>query len=118
MNPTFLAAIRGWAFTGLLLTPLLAQAESGAADASATKRPAPRFAAPVELTADGKPFRGILYPSPTLHDTDGDGKRELWIGDLPGHVKVARPAGGEHGGFGPLKSAKTRDGKLLKLQNW
>ena len=77
---------------------------------------AQQFDAPVELTADGKPFHGILYPSPRLHDADGDGKAELLVGDLWGHIRVAR-AGDTATSFGAIDKLRARD-ELLKLNNW
>ncbi len=74
------------------------------------------FDPPVALTSDGAPFTGILFPSPTLHDLDGDGKRELVIGDLPGRIVFARPGDGiaKWQKREPLQSNK----KPLKLNNW
>ncbi|MDP6929337.1 MAG: hypothetical protein QF412_06510 [Planctomycetota bacterium] len=78
-----------------------------------------KFDAPVELTADGEPMRGILYPSPTLYDIDGDQKRELLIGDLRGYVRVAQP-GAERGSikWSELEHLKSKDNEKLKLHNW
>lgn len=75
-----------------------------------------QLAPPVEWTADGKPMRGIYYPSPTLHDIDGDGTRELVIGDLRGYIQVAKPDG--NGGWGPLEKLNAGNSKPIKLNNW
>ncbi len=77
----------------------------------------PSFAGPVQLTTDGKPFTGILYPSPLVHDLDGDGRPEMMIGEIFGTITVARPTGKELGEFGALEPMKAA-GKPIKLNNW
>ena len=57
----------------------------------AAERPhAPDLAAPVRLTADGAPIdigklSKFAHAGPCVHDVDGDGKRDLLVGDFPGH---------------------------------
>jgi hypothetical protein len=104
--------------TGALALTMCALGANSAAQGTEQATHA-RFDAPVELTADGKPMRGILYPSPTLHDIDGDHRRELLIGDLPGYIRVAQP-GAKRGGtaWGELEFLQSKDKKRLKLNNW
>jgi len=80
----------------------------------------PTFAAPVRLTAGDQPMgQGRLYPSPSLHDLDGDGVAEMVIGDLFGKLTVSKRIPGENTNLWtapePLKGA---DGKPLKFSNW
>ena len=73
--------------TVLLAAPFLVAHLDGTTDPEAAK-----FAPPVQLTAGGKNHTGILYPSPALYDVDGDGARELLIGEIFGRhwLDVAR----------------------------
>ncbi|QDU85265.1 hypothetical protein Pla163_23930 [Planctomycetes bacterium Pla163] len=59
------------------------------------------FAAPVRLLADGKPIRTAApgYAAPTLHDVNGDGHRDLVVGQLEGGRLRVHP-GNADGGFG------------------
>ncbi|MDP7033286.1 MAG: hypothetical protein QF752_02210 [Planctomycetota bacterium] len=80
---------------------------------------ASRFGAPEELTANGKPIRGISYPSPTLHDIDGDSRRELLIGDLRGYIHVSQPNKDSSDlKWSERQKLNAADGKPLKLNNW
>lgn len=76
-----------------------------------------RFAAPVRLMA-GDAYLGAkrMYPSPALHDWNGDGRLDVVIGDLPGRVTVALRA--EDGSLGAEERVKTRDDELLDFGNW
>ncbi|MHC4223682.1 MAG: hypothetical protein ACYSX0_06075 [Planctomycetota bacterium] len=79
-----------------------------------------RFAAPKRIRA-GDTFlgEGRLYPSPVLHDVDGDGLPDLVVGDLFGKVTVAhRLAAKSPVAFGVEKPLNDRDGKPLKFHNW
>lgn len=95
----------------------------GAQGAAGTPRPAPpdaRFAAPVLLLAGDKPM-GVsrLYPSPVLHDMDGDGRADVVLGDLPGRLTVSvRLDGDGPARFGPEEPLLARDGAQLDFQNW
>ena len=105
------------------------------------------FKAPVRLKAGDKWLgENRLYPSPVLHDLDGDGLPDVVIGDLFGKVTVATrlPAGEKAIRFGQALSSKTgstgtvtyskvgntgirfaaekaiqnREGQPLKFHNW
>lgn len=68
--------------------------------------------------ADGWLAARTPYPTPHLVDVDGDGSRELLIGDLKGHVRVSRrPEGAAPFVWGPPEDLAT-DGRLLKFHNW
>ena len=93
----------------MVLTPLLA---AGAMTDA-------QFEAPVELKPDGTGYGEVLYPSPVLHDLDGDGRGELIVGDLWGHIQSAtRISAGEPSDWGPSAKVKATDGKDLKFKNW
>ena len=75
------------------------------------------FAAPVRLMAGDEYLgTGRMYPSPAVHDWNGDGRSDVVIGDLPGRVTVALR--GEDGALGAEAKAKTRDDELLDFGNW
>jgi hypothetical protein len=75
-----------------------------------------RFAAPKRIMAgDAVAGAGRLYPSPVMHDMDGDGKLDLVVGDLFGNVTVARRS---DDGFAKEEPLLDRDGKPLKFHNW
>jgi hypothetical protein len=79
-----------------------------------------RFAAPERIRA-GDAFlgEGRLYPSPVLHDVDGDGRLDLVVGDLFGKVTVAlRTSSKSPVAFGVEQPVEDRDGKPLKFHNW
>lgn len=72
--------------TLLLFSQLMAQDAADAASRDATYA----FAIPVRLEADGKPidvgsFSKIAHAGPWLEDIDGDGDRDLLVGDFPGN---------------------------------
>ena len=71
------------------LLPLPALMAQDAIDA-ASRAGGYTFAAPVRLEADGKPidtgsFSKIAHAGPWLEDVDGDGDRDLLVGDFPGY---------------------------------
>jgi len=92
----------------------------GAALAAQAPPPSPTFADPVRLEAGGK-FLGEnrLFPSPVFQDMNGDGRADVVVGDLAGHLTVALREAGD--GM-PVYAAETKqmalDGKLLDFGNW
>ena len=79
-----------------------------------------RFAAPVRIKA-GDAFlgEGRYYPSPVLHDINGDKRLDLVVGDLIGRVTVAqRSAAKSPVAFGAEQPLNDRDGQPLKFANW
>jgi hypothetical protein len=102
--------IAGIALIGLVAAGLASADETG------TKA---RFAAPKRVRA-GDAFlgEGRLYPSPVLHDADGDGLSDIVVGDLIGQVTFAPRAAGKPVAFGVEKPFADRDGKQLKFHNW
>ena len=77
-----------------------------------------RFAEPVRIKAGSK-FLGEnrLYPSPVLHDVDGDKKIDVIVADLVGRVTVAHRAGAApvFKQEQPLLDSK---GEQLSFHNW
>ena len=81
---------------------------------------APTFAPPVRVQADGKDLgTSRLYPSPVLHDTNGDGLADLLIGDLRGRITVAlRLPGAGLPRFAKETKLLAKDGDELDFANW
>lgn len=98
------------------ITPFLLAAALGATDERTDA--AVVFGAPEELTTAGEAFTGILYPSPVLHDVDGDGQRELLIGDLPGRILVSEPTSETQGVAWSEQKSLEVDGEPIRLNNW
>lgn len=78
-----------------------------------------RFAEPKRVLA-GDAFlgEGRLYPSPVLHDVDGDGLKDIVVGDLLGAVTFAPRVAGKTVAFAAGRPFPDRDGKPLKFHNW
>ena len=87
--------------------------------AAQTDRPSLHFAAPIRLKAGDK-FLGEnrLYPSPVFHDIDGDGRLDIVVGDLLGHLTVALRGPGERLAFGEETKLLDGDGKAIDFHNW
>lgn len=99
--------------TVLLAAPFLVASLDGPSDAGAAE-----FAPPVQLTAGGKNHTGIMYPSPALHDVDGDGARELLIGEIFGTITISDPLeGGPSSAWTKARPMKV-GGEPIKLNNW
>ena len=77
-----------------------------------------RFAPPVPISpAAAAKIESILYPTPVLHDVDGDGALEMVIGDLPGNLWVCEKAEGGPMEWSEPKALEGPDGPL-KFDNW
>ena len=93
--------------TSLWIAPLLAACVDGDEVAA--------FAPPVQLETSGPEFSRMIYPTPVLHDVDGDGRRELVLGDLIGNLFVCEPnQDGSWAGREPMQV----EGEPLRLDNW
>lgn len=81
--------------------------------------PASTFAPPVRIEVAGKHLgNDRLYPSPVLHDVDGDGRLDLVVGDLRGRLTTAlREASAAPAWRAPTK-VLANDGKELDFANW
>jgi len=80
----------------------------------------PTFAPPVRLKA-GDAFLGEnrLFPSPVYHDLNGDGRADIVVGDLIGHLTVAhRAADADSARFAAEEKVLGADGEIVDLQNW
>jgi hypothetical protein len=77
----------------------------------------PQFANPVRLQAgDHLLGESRLYPSPACYDINGDGRLDVFIGDLMGHVTFALRH--QDGSFGNEQKLKDAEGKILDFGNW
>jgi len=87
---------------------------------SFAQQPTLSFGTP-ECVQAGTMLAGIgrLYPSPVMHDADGDGLADLVVGDLFGTVTVSkRLAGDGPPRFGPEEPLLASDGNKLVFNNW
>ncbi len=88
-----------------------------AAFVSSTAAQQPTFAAPVMLRAGDKVCgKGRLYPSPASYDLVRDGRADVVVGDLWGHLTVA--AQQPDGTFAAEQKVKDVNGKILDFGNW
>ena len=78
-----------------------------------------KFAAPTRVMA-GESYLGSkrAYPSPALHDVNGDGHMDLLIADLMGRVTVALGDGSKPMSFGEEKPLLGSDKEPLDFNNW
>lgn len=79
----------------------------------------PQFAPPVQLRA-GDAALGVdrLFPSPTLHDMNGDGLADIVVGDLVGRLTVALRQPGADVTYAAETKLLALDGKELNFANW
>lgn len=98
----------------MLQTPLVIGAL-----AATTFAQGPTFAPPVRLQA-GAALLGQhrLYPSPVLHDLDGDGLVDVVVGDLRGRLTVAPRTAKSPATFGTEQKVMAANGKELDFANW
>ena len=79
------------------------------------------FEPPVRLKA-GDVFidtgADIAYSGPSVFDLDGDGKRDLLVGNLCGHIQVFRNVGDDAARRFEAKGFLKADGKLVEIPNW
>lgn len=70
---------------------------STAALAAAAALPAQQFEAPFRITAEGKPIEvDIGHAHPYVHDFDGDGVRDLLVGQFgEGKLRIYKNAGSD-----------------------
>jgi len=93
---------------GLALLPLaVAQSET-------------KFAPPVRLSAGDKLLGAHrLFPSPVLHDVNGDGLADIVVGDLWGKLTVAlRSSAADPRAFAAETDLMAADGKVIDFHNW
>lgn len=91
-----------------------------AAQLPAQTATAPTFAPPVKLMAGSKGLgENRLFPSPVLHDMNGDGLADLVVGDLRGRLTVAlRQRGTGVPTFAAETKVMANDGSELDFANW
>ena len=88
--------------------------------AAAVKHAPVSFAAPVQLKAGEKLLgENRYFPSPTFRDMNGDGLKDIVVGDLLGRLTVAlREAGSGPISFGAETKLQASDGKDITFHNW
>jgi hypothetical protein len=60
----------------------------------------------------------IAYSGPSVFDLDGDGKRDLLVGNFRGHVQVFRNVGDDAAPRFEAKGFLEADGKVVEIPNW
>ena len=77
------------------------------------------FAAPVRIQVGGE-FLGTKrnYPSPVFHDLNGDGRRDIVIGDLAGSITAAIQCDGDAIAFERDYPLLGRNQQPLRFHNW
>jgi len=84
-------------------------------------KPAATFEPPVRLKA-GDAFidtgADIAYSGLSVFDLDGDGKRDLLVGNFRGHVQVFRNVGDDAARRFEAKGFLEADGKVVEIPNW
>jgi len=76
------------------------------------------FAAPVQLITPSGPISKKMYPSPAIFDIDGDGARELVLGDLAGYLWISEQVEGA-GELTWTEPKRLENGEEpLQLNNW
>lgn len=99
------------------LRPLALLSLTAASLAPAALSQAIQFKDPIRIEAGGKLMgKGRMYPSPAAHDINGDGRFDVVIGDLRGHLTVALQKA--DGTFAAEQKLKDADGKVLDFGNW
>ena len=75
------------------------------------------FAPPVQIKAGKKLLgKGRMYPSPGFHDINGDGLKDVFIGDLRGHITYALRK--QDGTFDNEQKLKNARGRIIDFGNW
>lgn len=101
----------------MLIPRSLVALACGATTLSLATAQGAQFARPVMIQAGKKVCgKGRLYPSPAAYDIDRDGKLDIVVGDLRGHLTFASQTGA--GTFATEQKLKDAHGKVLDFGNW
>lgn len=76
---------------------------------------------PVRLEAGGKVIdtvKDVGHSGPQFYDLDGDGLKDLLVGDFIGHVLVFKNVGTAKAPQFEAKGPLTADGEEVKIHNW